>query len=221
MSEASWVTYETPFVLDDRVDFATFSNEDNGFIASLVAALNVFEFAGPYPSSVDLFEETIVWYKSDHMLMHFFAEIDNAESMPMLQIDNSMLQIEHAITYQGSVVDAEDEVHKSKFAGPMTVGLVQANMGTAASVAASSFSLRAQNVMQYSPVRRGIDLITPRYESYTNASFDIAEATGATSAADFVLHERVSERIWHRKRPLSPGERSFRAISTRFQIIDT
>lgn len=222
MSEVIWANYETPFVLPDSVDFATFSNEDNGFIANLVTATNdTYEFASPYPSSVDLFEETIVWYKSDQMYNHDLNELDNAEIMEQINIENSMLQIEHGLTYRGSLVDLEDESHKSKFAGQFTIGATQQNMGTAASVAASPFRLAQQSVMQYSPVRRGIDLITPRYEVYINGSFSVAETTGATAPGTFSKFERVSERIWHRKRRLSSDERSFRMISTRFQIIDT
>ena len=149
MSEVIWANYETPFVLDDRVDFATFSNEDNGFIANLTTATNdTHEFACAYPSSVDLFEETIVWYKSDHMMNHDLNEIDNAETMAQLNIENSMLQIEHGATYRGSLIDGEDESHKSKFAGQFTIGNTIANMGTGASVAASMFRLAQQNIMQ-------------------------------------------------------------------------
>lgn len=223
MTHTYWETYEKPFDLPRGTDFATMSNEDNGFTTALTSgSANTYEFAAPYPSSIDLFDQTVEWFKSDYLYLKHPNDVDNGEDYEVLGIENSMLQIEHGAAYNGAGADVEDEAHKSKFAGPFSIGMYNA-LGGSASAGGGGVALQLANkcVMQYSPLREGIDLLTPRYEVYYGLTKDVAEATGALSNSDFDDVENVSERQWVRPRMLTRAEKDYRNISTRFQIIDT
>lgn len=222
MAFAKWQSYETPYVIDSRADFAWYSNEDIGFVATLATGTNdTFEYAMPYPSSVDLFEETIVLYKSDFMwLNEALVDIDATEIQRMLDVYASMLQVEFDTTaFQGTAIDAEDEALKTKFAGPMGFGNNKV-VKSSATDESGMLENEVTNLMQYMPFSRGIDLITPIYYTLVNKSISIS-ALAVLAPADYSTFEQTAQRIWHRKRNLTSAERSFRNISIRFQLIDT
>lgn len=222
MAFETWMNYETPFVIDSRADFAWFSNEDIALTATLATGVNdTHEFALPYPSSVDLFEETIVLYKQDWIMgLEALTDIDATEIVRQFAVECSMLQIEHITTsYQGSFTDAEDESLKSKFAGPFGFGMFSFVKSDAGDISSALINQNV-NIMQYMPFGRGLDLISPLYNVIINKAFSVA-ATAVLAAADNTSVEAVADRIWHRKRNLTSAERSFRNIALRFMLIDT
>lgn len=221
MAFVSWENYETPFAIDSRADFAWMSNEDLA-IVDLTAAAATNEVALPYPSSVDLFEETIVLYRQDWMLLlESLTDIDDGQIVRQYAVETSMLQIEHALTYNGQAADAEDESLKSKFAGPFGFGMKRVVKSGTASDLGMIIQLEDVNVFQYMPFARGLDLISPLYNVIYNKAFSIAGTTTVIAPADNDSTEGVADRYWHRKRELTSAERSFRNISLRFQLIDT
>lgn len=222
-----WMDYQVPYELDTRADFATFSNEDIGFIASLVTGTNdTYEYAQPFPSSYDLFEDAMVWYRTDHMFGVEGNDVADGETVSKLDIYSSFLQVEFAVTFQGSYADSTDEAMKTKLHGPMSVGQ-RSFLGStagASSVAHAAYHVdgnQLQNVHEYAINRQGYDIFTPYYYVLVNKSHDWAAQTGITVTASYVAFENFMQRIWHRKRSLTPQERNFRMVAARFMFIDT
>lgn len=222
MTGYEWQTYETPYIIDRRADFAWMSNEDLGVTITFATGVNdTEEYAFPYPSSIDLFEETTVLYKMDTMLLvEQTTDILATEIVELLNFYSSMLQVEFNATFQGTATDAEDEALKTTFAGPMTVGRADFVYTLAAAPAQSVAMPKQIAVAQYMPFSAGIDLITPIYYKLYNNSYSVSNAF-VLAAADFANPETFAQRMWHRKRSLTSQERSFRNISIRFQLIDT
>lgn len=225
MAFVKWANYEMPFEMNNRADFAWFSNEDLGFIASLVTGTNdTEEYALPFASSIDLFEETTVLYRSDFMLgIEQIASVDDGDIVSALEMYMAMLQVEFATaTFQGGFTDVEDEALKTKFAGPFGIGrdIVMVE-GASIDQRDGQVGQSIVNVMQYMPFKSGIRLITPPYYTIVNKSWSFAATTGITAPATFSAFEAFAQRVWHRKSSLTPQERDFRNISIRFQLIDT
>lgn len=223
-----WANYQEPYQLNNRADFATMSNEDIGFNATLTTATNdTYEYAIPFPSSYDLFEEAMVLYRVDHMFNTEINDVADGETIAQLEIYSSFLQIEFAATFQGAWADAEDEAMKSKLHGPMpAVGqnkVLTSNAGIASDAQTSHMVDMnfIQCLHEYMINDEGYDLFTPYYYTLVNKSVSHAGQTGILAAANFTSFERFMQRLWHKKRRLTTDERSFRMVAARFMHIDT
>lgn len=221
-----WVDYQVPYELDNRADFATFSNEDIGWVATLATGVNdTYEYAQPFPSSYSLFDDAMVWYRTDHMFGVEEYDVADNETVRILEIYTSFLQVEFAATFQGLYADVTDEIMKTKLHGPLPgVGQVMVALSEAAITVAPPVNLETagiQMVHEYAINRQGYDIFMPYYVTLVNKSHTFETDTGIFATADHNAFESFMQRIWHRKRLLTTDEKNFRMVSARFMHIDT
>jgi len=214
------VDYGFPFPLPLASDFVNYSNEDIGFNASLVAATNdVFAFALPYPATLNLFDETIVVYAIELMVLNT-GRMHHGVTMLALEAWFAMLDREFGATWFGDLSDAEDEAFKAQFGGPVYFGEAKTNI-TATVAAEGSYREGDTNIiaMYYPPVP--LDLITPLFIQFVNASGTATLATNVVANANFTVFERTALRVWFTKRMLTSSEKATRNMAIRFQRLDS
>lgn len=201
-------------------DFVNYTNEDIGFIASLVAGTNdVYGFALPYPATLDLFDETIVVHALEG-IYHDVGSLKVSTVARALNIHLAMLDRAFGVSWFSLLGDAEDEAFKAQFAGPMFMGDKGLNI-TAVAAAEGSYRESDSNshIMYIPPVP--LDLVTPLFVQISNASLAITLATNAAAENDFTAFEVVAFRVWFTRRNLSSEERQARNMSIRFQRLDS
>jgi hypothetical protein len=206
---------------DERegLDFYVLSNEDIGFIANLVAGTNdVFSFALPYPSSIDLFDETIkVWAIE---FIHNDPHQANVATFHGLLAYMSMLDKEFAATFLGNGSDSEDENLKAHFAGNIYFGNNKMSVTATAAVEGMERHMdMMQQAIYFPPVP--LDLVTPLYIQLVNMNVTVALATNVPTAANFTEFEKVMLRVWFTRRKLTSSEKSARAMQINWQRLDS
>jgi len=219
---AEQIIYGFPAPLPPDVDFYTLTNEDIGFTTALTTGVNdVYSFALPYPSSIDLFEETIVI----HAIEFLFVANDSARAVGDLNgllAFLSMLDKEFPPTFNGNLGDTSDEAWKAQFGGPIYFGERERMNTTVASVEANTYrNDYIRNANYFPPVP--LDLLTPLYIQFVNQNTAIDLATSVGTLASFTTGdvERVTLRPWFTKRNLTTSERSARNTAVRFQLLDS
>jgi len=211
-----------PAPLPFGIDFVTYSNEDIGFDGTPFAAgTDVFQFALPYPSSMNLWRESLILFAME--------TIYHSQSRPQATLTTtgmiqhlSMLGDDFGANWEGVLLDAEDETFKAQFAGPDYVGVKEYSLlATANIVAVPQTADRIQNIKYYPP--EPLDLVTPLYVNWTNAGANLTLATGAASHDDDAdPTEQMAVRVWFLKRDYTAAEKAFlNRLPTRFQQLDS
>jgi len=213
-----WDTYGQQRTMPDDIDFYTLSNEDIGFTAALVSGTNnVYSFALPYPSGIDLHESTIEVYAIDFMY--------NSQSRPdaggtakadALYIWLSMLDKEFRAAWSGDLSDTEDSELKAQFDGPIYIGQTEVYD---TDVAEGFFRQGLVRSTRYFPPNKKMDLITPLYIQFLRQSYTYSSTT-APSPSDFGDFELISLRVWFTPRKLTGSEKNARNNQLRWQLLD-
>lgn len=195
-------------IMDTRAVPLTYSNENQGLTANLTdGTQNIFQFAMPIPGSIDKFRETIVIKKCDFMFLDDPGTLDG--SPQILSVHASMLARDFAATYQGILVDAQDETQKAQYDGPYPFGELNPGTPRTSNTANGSETMvSGTNVRWTGP--RDIDLSIPAYFTYVNSTKAVTAVTGARADADFTATEKVVVRPWVTFRKLSRMEKAAR-----------
>lgn len=211
-----------PAPLPFGIDFVTYSNEDIGFTSAFAAGSDVFQFPLPYPSSMNLWRESMILFALEtiyHGTMRVAASLTSFQGMAQ---HLSMLGDDFGVDWGGVLVDAEDETFKSQFAGPDWVGQRSANLLTTANTQTVRLEGDGtQNIKYYPP--EPLDLVTPLYVNWTNQSALITLATADSALDDDAnLTELMAVRAWFIKRDYTTAEKAFlNRLPTRFQQLDS
>lgn len=208
---------QVPMPLD--IDFVNYSNEDQGFNASLVPGTNDNqEIALPYPATLDLFDETIRVHALEFILAkgqgYDVGTVPNALTVWLSMLDRSF-----TVSWFGELADADDEAMKAQFAGPMQFGTTRAHVTGTAALGDLHNSDSVNNILYYPPVP--LDLVTPLFITLVNSSFTITLLTNAKVEVSFTRFEQVVIRTWFNRRPLTPAEMQSRNMAIRFQRLDS
>lgn len=212
--------YGFPAPLPFEVDFYELSNEDIGFTANLATGTNdSHSFSLPYPASIDLFEETIVVHCVE-FYMDLPAHTAGASAFFGLQAFISMLQKDFSATYRDQGGDGEDENLKAQLDGWIYFGQKKIIPTAAAAVEGVQ---RDMDVMQkakwFPPVP--LDLVSPLYLQFVNASVNVTLATNNITDASFTPFEQVKTKVWFTRRKLTAAEKQSRNVAIRFQHLDS
>lgn len=210
-----------PAPLPFGIDFVTYSNEDLGFIAAYAAGLDVFQFPLPYPSSMNLWRESMILFAMETIAHGLARPRASLSTLGIIQ-HLSMLGDDFGANWEGILVDAEDETFKAQFAGPDYAGEAKMNLLATANTQSTLILADNQQNIKYFPPEP-LDLVTPLYINWTNASASFTLATAAstnTDAAD--ITERMAIRAWFIKRDYTAAEKAFlNRLPTRFQQLDS
>lgn len=201
------------------IDFYVLSNEDIGFLGSLVTGTNeIHNFALPYPATVDLSEETIVVYALEFLMDNETGDIQDLTKNALMAY-LSFLDKDFVATFRGIGADAEDEALKSKFASHIVFGQIKTVLPATVSVEGASRSMDGtQQAIYYPPMP--LDLLTPLFVDLLNISMANTLATNAVASATFTFFERVRIIVWFTKRRLSSFEKSAKLSGVRFARLD-
>lgn len=210
-----------PAPLPFGIDFVTYSNEDVGYTAAYAAGTDVYQFPLPYPSSMNLWEETLMLFAME--FIHQTAQFSRGSLVTRgLMVHLSMLADDFGPNWGGILADAEDEAFKSMFAGPFYFG--EKGIYLTDSDNAATIYYRADkgiNVLYYPP--EPLDLVTPLYVNLTNSGGTVTLATlGSVLDDDMNITEEVAFRVWFIKRDYTAMEKAFlNRLPTRFQQLDS
>jgi len=210
-----------PAPLPFGIDFVTYSNEDLGFITPYSGGVDVFQFPLPYPSSMNLWEESLILFCMES-IFHAQSRSQAALTVTGMIQHLSMLGDDFGPNWEGALADAEDETFKAQFAGPDYFGQVSQNLLATANISVTELKQDInQNIKYYPP--EPLDLVTPLYINWTNASGNFTLATGAsTHDDDAAPNDSVAIRVWFLKRDYTPMEKAFlQRLPTRFQQLDS
>lgn len=212
--------YGFPRELPPDVDFYVLSNEDVGFETALTTGSNdVYQFAMPYPSSMEIDDETIIVHAIEFML-HAEHKAKGGGGVQNLLVYLSMLDIDFTATFRGGLGDTDDEAMKSKFAGPMFIGESHLNVTAVASVEGTQrFFDNVISALYYPPVP--LDLLTPLYVDLVNSAVSVTLATNAAAAANFTDVDKFTMKVWFTIRKLTKAEKDARSVQLRFQRLDS
>lgn len=217
MSEA---VYGFPFPLPEDVDFVVYSNEDVGFIATLAAGTNDnFQFALPYPATLNLFDDTIVIHNIEFHAQDTTRHVAST-NLRALTAYLSYLDRDFTVSWYGSMADIDDEAMKAQFAGPLYFGRDRINVLGTASVEGTERGGDTIIYASYFPPT-DLDLVTPLIVTLTNSSASITLATNASAELDFTTFEQFYMRVWFTRRKLTFDERQARNMTIRFQRLDS
>lgn len=202
------------------IDFYVLSNEDIGLNANLATGVNdVYSFALPYPSSIDLTKETIVVHAIEFIKQGSHNN-KGTTAMQGLLAFLSMLDNEFAATFTGNASDSEDENLKAHFARNIYFGDLKINVTAAASVEGTERQNdTVVDAIYFPPVP--LDLLTPLYIQFVNQSISITLATNAVAGANFTSFELVQIVVWFTRRKLTSAEMNARNMQLRFQRLDS
>lgn len=214
--------YGFPAQLPPDVDFVTYSNEDLGFTAAFAAGADVARFALPYPSSMNLWEETMIVHCIEFIKHDRNGPINGATLLGGLTAHLSMLDEQFGDNWGGDLTDTDDEAFKAQFAGPIYFGNNWVNVTAVASVEGSARPVDTNTTAQYFPPVP-LNLITPLYVQLTNTMFNITLATNVVGIDDDAnCSEQTALRVWFTPRPLSAMEQLWlQQLPTRFQQLDS
>lgn len=204
--------------LPDDLDFYWLSNEDIGFIATLVADTNdIFAFSLPYPAGINLFTETIFLYACDFLASAGVAKLGEGESLHCYM---SMLDLEFAADWDSNFSDAEDPNLKAHFDGPYNFGSSYAVNVPSAEDRGSIQPIEGSRSIRWWPMQR-LRLATPLFVQFVNSSVAIALATYARTQASFTGFEGIAIRPWFTITRLSRDEMTLRGSQIRWQQLNS
>lgn len=214
--------YGFPAPVPFGVDFVVFSNEDLGRTVPYSAGVDNFQLAMPYPSSLNLWEESLMVYTIEfHQHSSPFPKSSTTNIGGEI-VYLSMLDDTFGANWAGSLSDADDEAMKSKFAGPFYYGDHGANI-TATAAAEGNWRLldRREIAVYYPP--EPLDLVTPLFITWSTAFSNITLATNAVAQDDDANNtELMFIRVWFTVRPYASSELEFlNRLPTRFQQLDS
>ena len=204
--------------LPKNADFYLLTNEDINFIANLVTATNDnIQFAIPYPSSIDLLNETIEIHRMEFLYLDADV-LRGGLALQALQAYISYLKKDLTTTWRGSLTDAEDEFLKAQLAGPIFFGEQKINLTATAAVEGSEREADATVQAMYHPPHQ-LDMSTPIYVTLVNNAVTQALATNAITAANFTTFDKVALKIWFTKRTLTRAEKT--SMMRKFLVLDS
>jgi len=214
--------YGFPAPMPFGIDFVNYSNEDLGRVNSFAAGLDTFNLALPYPSSMNLWEETMMLF-----CIEFISQRGNLLGPALAQVGGevvhlSMLDDDFGANWDGILVDGEDEAMKAKFAGPMYYGRRSQQLTATARTESFGGPLDNTEIAKYYPPEP-LDLVTPLFINWTNAMGTYTLVTGAVVLDDDAdTTEALMVRVWFIKRDYSRLELAFlQRLPTRFQQLDS
>lgn len=201
------------------VDFYVLSNEDIGFVDAMVATTNdIYNFALPYPATVNLSEETIVVYALEFVYQapSLSGSVTSYEAIAAFL---SFLDKDFAVDWRGAGSDIEDEALKSKFARNIIFGRTKSSVTAVVSVEGAHRDLdNLQQAIYFPPVP--LDLVYPLFVDFVNNTMTITLADNTGAIGNFSGVERVNIVVWFTKRKLTASEKSARSVSQRFAQLD-
>lgn len=201
-------------------DFYHLTNEQIGLTATLASGVNdVYQFALPFPSSINLHTQTMIIWAIDFMFLDVNAAKDDGAQWLGFYV--SMLKKSFAVTFRGLASDAEDDNLKAQLDGPYEFGhkLYHATDGSLASP--WQYDMDVNQLVRWFPVVP-LRLLTPLYITLFNQTVTVDPVTGDETAADFSQVESVAIKPWFTLSNLTPLEMSQRMSPTvRFQRLDS
>lgn len=204
------LNHGAPRQLDSSVDFAVYTNEQFGF-TSLIAADGHFAYATPFPSGIDLQNQTIQLQRLDKG-QHQYEP--NTRQMQALTTYLSMLDEEYGDFVGGELLDANDEEFRAQFDGQITYGWMYNTFqqaGADASDYMNAVHADFNTLIHFYPAIKQLDLLTPLYQQEVNISFAVSAAPGTHPAAvNFAAQESVYQRLWYDVRNLTSTEKNMR-----------
>ncbi len=204
------------------VDFVTYSNEDLGVEAAYAAGADVKRIALPYPSSMNLWRETMIVFAIE-FIEHAQANPTNGVTALGGQVAHlSMLDKRFGDNWDGVLADAEDEAWKAQFAGPIWFGKHSALVTAVGNLPVIVPKLDANKTALYFPPVP-LDIVTPLFIQLTNQAVNITLAEGSVTRDDDANpSERTTIRVWFIKRDFTSLELAFlQRLPTRFQQLDS
>lgn len=216
------ILYGFPAPLPFGIDFVVYSNEDLGRTNPFAAGTDTFNLALPYPSSMNLWEETMMLFCIEFIRHTGPRAVNAIVELGGEIVHLSMLDDDFGANWAGLLSDADDEAFKAKFAGPMYFGIAQANITATASVEGTERHFDIYYTAKYFPPEP-LDLVTPLFINWTNAMANITLAENAiTQDDDADITEEIATRVWFIKRDYSRLELAFlQRLPTRFQQLDS
>lgn len=217
MSEAEiWFNYGEPRAVPNKTRQYVLTNEQVGFVASLVTTVNeIFSFQIPGPFYIDQREEAIIYHLIDFIIRAPALNSPVASDQGRLQVDLQYSDKEPAATWDGVGEDVEDENTQAMWYGPFIIG--RNGWSSAADTSAPEAVFVPDNVNRcchmYSPDRDGMDSFIPITVVLTNQSFSRDLDDGVADAASFTQFERFSMRCWFTTRNLTQKEKDLMATS--------
>lgn len=193
-------------------DFAVYTNEQFGFTASLVDNTNnLFAFALPYPSGINLDRQTIKIRAidfSNHILNH------TQQLTQALGAYLSMLDEEFSATGGDVLADVDDEEMRAQFDGPVTFGALGALLTEDTAAGTTGNATNQDNVhhVRYFPWQREIDTLTPVYVQLVKSIYSPGSVseTAPVVTGNFTSQEQVTIKPIFVTRNLTSRERSMR-----------
>lgn len=218
----NWEIAGFPAPLPLGVDFVTYSNEDIGHTVAYAAGSDNYQFALPYPSSMNLWEETMMVFAIDFIYSPQGAAHTALTSVGY-KVNFSMLGDNFGANWGGGLADTEDETFKAQFDGPYYFGHKKMVLtGAARTVPSDMLTLPQTQCLRYFPPEP-LDLVTPLYINLTNAGMTFTLGTGASVLDDDQdATELMAVRVWFLKRDYTQEEKRFmNRLPTRFQQLDS
>jgi len=214
--------YGFPAPLPFGIDFVVYSNEDLGRTNAFAAGLDTFNLALPYPSSMNLWEETMMLFCLEIISHRAPFQFTALTEVGGEIVHLSMLDDDFGANWGGVLVDAEDEAFKAKFAGPMYYGRRTQSLTSAARVETYGGPLDVYDNIKYFPPEP-LDLVTPLFINWTNAMGTYTLISGQSVLDDDAnITENMAIRAWFIKRDYSRLELAFlQRLPTRFQQLDS
>lgn len=209
-----WFNYGEPRLLPNNTRQYVLTNEQVGFIASLVTGTNeIFSFQIPGPFYIDQREEAIIYEQIDWIMRAPAINSPVTSAQGRLQIDLQYSDKEPAATWDGVGEDVEDENTQAMWYGPMLIG--RNGWSSAPDTNADTLVLVPDNVNRcchmFPPDKNGMDSFFPITVVLTNQSFARTLATGAAAIQTFSQFERFSMRCWFTTRKLTSKEKDMLA----------
>jgi len=206
----TWTRYGR--TVDHRIrpnlDKVWVANEDLGFNASLVTAVNDnFETTIPYPQEWDQDNEVMTMYKLWHALQDTQNYANDSGLAILLSL--SMIDRSPAATFTGIGTDAEDEFLKAQFTpGFMYAGNWSYTPLAVGNVAGTSLRLHNLEGAEYVPVLP-VPTVFPVFEDLVNNQITVSQGTMAETPATFSSFERYYQQYEYTVRRMTSRERSF------------
>lgn len=193
-------------------DFAVYTNEQYGWTAALVDGTNeVFAFAMPYPSGINLESQTIQLLAEDWAAHAAGPTIPNETQMMSVYL--SMLDEEFGATSGAILTDVDDEEMRAHFDGPIKFGKSSAWMAdaTAGTAVGNFVDPNLDSAIRYYPWVRKVDLLTPLYHQIVGGSYTMGVVSEVPPAStDTDIFEQVTLKPIYTVRNLTSRERSMR-----------
>jgi len=204
------LNYGAPRMLDSSVDFAVYTNEQFGFTAN-IAADGHFAYATPFPSGVDLQNQTIQLQRLDKGVFSY-EPATPSDPNQTLACMLSMLDEEFGDFVGTRLLDANDEEFRAQFDGPIQYGNFynfSQQTGAGDEDFRHTYDSDMNKFVHYYPAIKQLDLLTPLYQQEVNTSL-LFTALSDPSAAAFTEQESTFQRLYYDVRNLTSAEKNMR-----------